>query len=207
MSGDTTLLSLVEDPSASIESIGAWLDGLDEDVRLAQIRSLGRKPQRALYGKAQASAPMTLDDVVPPGTPARTEVIHEGRNTLPLPGSLKLFQKRFARTEDGTPRLFGYNQSPFVGPIGPGCFVALTTAGKPEWEARGGVVVDYFQVPDGPIPDGWPRVVKNSRGLSFFVYDGTRDFLRRVSKHVSIGAAYKGEKALDHYFMLCRRER
>jgi hypothetical protein len=30
--------------------------------------------------------------------------------------------------------------------------------------------------------------------------------MRRVSAHVTVGAAYKGEKSLDHYFMLCRED-
>ena len=46
----------------------------------------------------------------------------------------------------------------------------------------------------------------NSEGLQRFIYMGTRDFMRRVSEHVSIGAAYKGEKPLDHYFTLCRED-
>jgi hypothetical protein len=133
-------------------------------------------------------------------------VIHDGKNTLPLPARLKLFQKRFAAAGEGEARLFGYNQSPFLGTIGPGFFVALPTAGRAEWEARGALVVDYFQVPDGPVPEGWPPVVPNSKGLQRFVYGGTRDFLRKVSRHVSIGAAYKGERALDHYFVLCRAD-
>ena len=45
--------------------------------------------------------------------------------------------------------------------------------------------------------DGWR--------LSRFVYHHTRDFMRRVSRHVSIGAAYKDERPLDHYFVLCRQ--
>ena len=36
------------------------------------------------------------------------------------------------------------------------------------------------------------------------VWAGMTDVLRKVSEHVSIGAAYKGEHALDHYFVLCR---
>lgn len=28
-----------------------------------------------------------------------------------------------------------------------------------------------------------------------------------VSRHASIGAAFKGERPLDHYFVLCRRDR
>ena len=60
--------------------------------------------------------------------------------------------------------------------------------------------------PDGPIPSSWPPVKPNSEGLQRFVYAGTRDFMRKVSDHVSIGTAYKGDKALDHYFTLCRED-
>jgi len=87
---------------------------------------------------------------------------------------------------------------------GPGYFVAVPTASNPEWRSRGAIVVDYFQVPDGAVASGWPRVVPNTKGLQRFVYDRTRDFMRRVSKHVTIGAAFKVEKALDHYFVLVR---
>ena len=66
-------------------------------------------------------------------------------------------------------------------------------------------MVDYFQIPDGPVPEGWPRVIPNTRGLQTFVYHRTRDFMRKVSKHVTIGAAYKVERPLDHYFVLCRQ--
>jgi hypothetical protein len=190
----------------SIDAIAAYLDGLGAAERLAETRTLGRKDQRRLYEKAASARPLTLDDFVPAGTAARVEVIHDGKNTLPLPGGLKLFQKRFCRPEGGGARLFGYNQSPFVSTIGPGFFVAIPTAGNAAWEPRGAVVIDYFQVPDGPVADGWPKVVPNTKGLQVFVYNKTRDFMRRVSAHVSIGAAYKVEKALDHYFVLCRAE-
>ena len=73
--------------------------------------------------------------------------------------------------------------------------------------AHGGVVVDYFEVPAEAVVDGWPRVVPNGRGLQRFVYHQTRDFLRAVSEHVSIGAAFKRNRPLDHYFVLCRRGR
>ena len=56
------------------------------------------------------------------------------------------------------------------------------------------------------MASGWPRVRSNREGLQRLVYYGTRDFMRRVSQHVSIGAAYKGEKPLDHYFTLCRED-
>lgn len=200
-----SLADLARDDAATIDAIAAHLDALSPEARLAETRTLDRSTQRKLYRKAEKAAPLTLDDFVPPGTGARVEVIHDGRNTLPLPGPLKLFQKRFCRPESGEGRLFGYNQSPFIGPIGPGFYVAVPTKGNSAWEARGAVVVDYFQVPDGPVARGWPEVIPNTKGLQRFVYHRTRDFMRRVSKHVTIGAAYKVEKSLDHYFILCRQ--
>jgi hypothetical protein len=48
-------------------------------------------------------------------------------------------------------------------------------------------------------------VIPNTQGLQRFVYHKTRDFMRRLSTHVTIGAAFKEEKAHDHYFILCRQ--
>jgi hypothetical protein len=220
-----SLREMLRDDSADVSAIAAYLDGLAHPERLAETRTLGRSEQRRLYRAAERAAPLTLDHFVPASAGARVAVHHHGRNTLPLPSSLKLFEKRFARPvgaagagqHGGSPRpperLFGYNQSPFLGTIGPGFFVAVSTARDagspgylPEWEARGAVVVDYFQIPDGPVPESWPPVVPNTKGLQTFVYHRTRDFMRRVSAHVTIGAAYKVEKALDHYFVLCKSE-
>ena len=90
----------------------------------------------------------------------------------------------------------GYNEGPTRRLLGPGYFVARL--------AYGSVVIDYAEVP--PVtPPSWPTVVPNSRGLQRHVYHGTRDLLRRVSAHVCVGAAYKADKPLDHYFVLCRR--
>lgn len=195
---------LIHDSSAKMEAISRHLDALSPDERLAETRSLSRDDQRLLYQKAEHAEPITLDHFVPKNLPPLQAVHHDGRNTLPLPAAWKLFQKRFCRPEDNSERLFGYNQSPFLRTVGPGFFVALPTKGRPEWESRGQIVIDYFQVPNGPVDPSWPKVIPNSKGLQTFVYNGTRDYMRLVSKHVSIGAAYKGEKPLDHYFILCR---
>ena len=93
-----------------------------------------------------------------------------------------------------------------MGWIGPGFFVGKKTAGNAAWEERGKVVIDYFEVPDSPVVEGWPKVVPNSKGLQVFVYHKTRDFMRRVSNHVSIGEAYKKEKSMGVNFILCRGE-
>lgn len=198
------LHSLASDGGTDIATIAAYLDALDADTRRSEVRSLDRDAQRRLYDKAAAAPAIDLGHFVGDAAPGQ-EVIHDGLNTLPVPAPVSRFQKRFCRPGDGSPRLFGYNEGPTRRLVGPGFFVAVPTRGRPAWELRGAVVIDYFQIPDGPVAPGWPAVVANSRGLSRFVYHETRDFMRRVSRHVAIGAAYKRERSLDHYFVLCRR--
>jgi len=200
------LKRLVWDNDVDIEKVGEALDRATTEERVAATRGLDRDDQRALYRKAKNARPLTLADFVPDGVPPREPVRHFGRNTLPTPGSLRLFEKRFCKPEDGTPRLFGYNQSPFLPLIGPGFFVAVETNSNATWLERGAVVVDYFQIPDGRVAASWPTVVPNTQGLQRYVYNKTRDFMRKVSTHVSIGAAYKVEKSLDHYFVLVREK-
>jgi hypothetical protein len=199
------LQELLDDPHADIAAIGAHLDALDADARWREVGALDRDRQRALYDKAAHARAIDFAHFVGEAAP-RTEVIHEGLNTLPLPPALRRFQKRFCRPDTGgDDRLFGYNEGPTRKLVGPGYFVAIPTTGRPQWSARGAIVVDYFQVPDGgEVVSTWPRVVDNHWRLQRFVYQGTRDFMRRVSKHVSVGAAFKGEKPLDHYFVLVR---
>jgi hypothetical protein len=199
-----TVEQLLKD-GAPLERIAAHLDGLGPGERVDQLSRLGRGEQRALYERAGDGAPLEVGFLVPAGALPGVSVDHAGTNTLPLPRFLRQFDKRFSRSAGGGEQVFGYNEWLLRRLLGPGYFVAESTAGRPDWEARGGVVVDYFRVPDGPVPGGWPKVVPNSRGLQRFVFNGTRDFLRRVSAEVSIGAAFKGEKPLDHFFTLCRR--
>jgi hypothetical protein len=190
------LAELIADPDAAIRDVATLLDAMDPDERWALLSGLSRAQQRALYRKADPA--IELAHLVGHAGP-RTEVIHDGLNTLPVPPPLRRFQKRFCRPADETADyLFGYNEGPTRRLLGPGYFVAEPTG-------EGGVVIDYFRVPDGPVAPGWPRVVPNSHGLQRFVYHRTRDLLRRVSVHVSIGTPVKRDRPLDHYFVLCRR--
>lgn len=198
------LAALVAAPFGNHRAIAEYLDGLDHWSRVAETRSLGRGPQRRLWEKAADCAPLTLDDFVPASVGPLVEVIHEGRNTLPLPGPLRHFQKRFCRPADADDCVYGYNEGSTRPLIGPGFFVTVPTEPNPAWHTRGAIVVDYYQVPSGPVVKGWPKVVPNQKGLQVLVYNGTRDFMRKVSDHVTIGAAYKGENPLDHYFTLVR---
>jgi hypothetical protein len=198
------LKRLIWDDAVDISALGRALDAVAHAERLDAARSLDRADQRALFRKAKTAEPLTLEHFVPPGKKPLEQVRHFGKNTLPTPGNLRLFEKRFCLPESGSGRLFGYNESPFRPLIGPGFFVAVPTSHDPAWAERGAIVVDYFQVPDGRVAAGWPKVVPNTRGLQRYVYNKTRDFMRKVSSHVSIGAAYKVEKSLDHYFILVR---
>lgn len=201
-----SLIALLDDPSTRISDIAAWLDARSHEERLAATRTLDRTRQRTLYTRASLAGPITFEHFVPSDRADRTEVRHHGKNTLPLPGTFRVFEKRFCRPTGDAKRLFGYNEGSSRPWIGPGYFVAKSTRDNPVWAARGDIVVDYYEVPDAPVADTWPPVVPNSKGLQMFVYQGTRDYMRLVSKHVSIGAAYKGERALDHYFVLCRED-
>ena len=198
------LAHLIADPNSTIGDIADLLDRAGPADRWAQVQELDRALQRTLYVKA-AGSDMDLAQLVSDADP-RVEVIHDGLNTLPLPASLRRFQKRFCRPDGGAPgRTFGYNEGPTRRLLGPGYFVATAVDKGSPSRVHGSIMVDYYQVPDDPVADGWPAVVPNSSGLQRFVYHETRDFLRRVSAHVSVGAAYKRGRPLDHYFVLCRR--
>jgi hypothetical protein len=198
-----SLKDLLLDEDTPLSGVAEYLDAMPHEARLDEVMSCNRKQQVAMYAKAAAAAPITFEHFVPSNLPALTEVIHHGRNTLP---AFKLFQKRFCRPDDSTDRLFGYNEGATRALIGPGFFVAIRTNDNPEWYERGPVVVDYFQVPDATVVEGWPEVIPNSKGLQMFVYNKTRDFMRKVSEHVSIGAAYKVEKSMGAFFVLCRED-
>jgi hypothetical protein len=197
------LKSLLSEASIGIHEIGDAIDAASPTDRIDAVFALDRDGQRTLFRKAEAATPLTLDDFVPADRGPRTPVRHRGRNTLPFPARHKLFNKCFCRPDDESTRLFGYNDAPSQSWVGPGYFVAEPTV-PADWQARGAIVVDYFRIPDGPVADGWPAIVPNSRGLQRFVYDRTRDFMRRVSRFVTIGAAFRVEKPLDHYFVLVR---
>lgn len=201
----TALRHLLRDPHAPMSSIATLLDEATPTARRAGLFELSRAAQRALYERAAQSPALTLDDLVPSSTPALQPVVHHGKNSLP---AFRRFEKHMCRADDGSARLFGFNEGATRGLIGPGYFVATPTTGRsdalPSWPARGGVVVDYFQVPDAAVPPSWPAIVDNGRGLQRFVFRGMRDYLRKVSTHASIGAAFQGEKPFHSWFILCR---
>ena len=198
--------SLVRDRSVTIAEIGAHLDDLAPAQREVECRELSASDMIELFDRAAASATLDIRYFVPDEVPDGQPVVHAGWNSLPLPSSGRTFAKVFTRASGESKRLFGYNDSSLGPVIGPGFYVAYDTTSQPEWAARGGVVIDYAQVPDGPVPAGWPKVVPNWWGLQAAIYWPTRDFMRRVSSHVSIGAAWAVGIPVSARFMLVRRD-
>lgn len=192
-----SLLKLVR-ADTPIDQIAAHLDALAPEARKSEVRALGGADQSRLFEAAAASPPLGLEFFVPREAGELREVIHWGRNSLP---AFKLFEKRFCRPRGDEKRLFGFNEGPSRKLIGPGYFVAHETAAGDD---RGAIVVDYYQVPDTEVVAGWPRVKPNHSGLQILVYHQTRDYMRRVSAHVSIGQAHKREKQVIGTFVLCR---
>ncbi|MCA9506641.1 MAG: hypothetical protein KC616_26375, partial [Myxococcales bacterium] len=194
---------IAEDAGRPAE-IARFLDGLSHADRVLAIRDLRRADQRRLYEAVDGFAAVALADLVPPSTPDVVPVRHYGKNTLP---AFTHFEKRFARgrgDDAAKPaELYGFNFQSMSPVTGPGYFVAVD---NPERKGRE-VWVDYRRVPDAattPLPEGWPPVRSNERGLSVLVYGHMVDTLRRVSEHVTIGSAAKNGKDIGSWFALCR---
>jgi hypothetical protein len=180
-------------PSVNRPELARVLDDVADDVRLKSLYELGRRDMARLFEAARDNDPLTLDHFVPQDMPPGSEVIHDGKNSLAL---FRRFRKRFCRPESER-ELWGYNDQPLQSWTGPGYFVAY------EQEAKE-VVFDYSRLPKGPVPEAWPPLVSNAKGLSRVIFDDTRDVVRRVSGLVSIGRVYRGGRPRDIWFMLVR---
>lgn len=182
-----------------LDTLAEYLDGLTHPNRVAACRELSPKEQALLFDEAEGFRKVTVDDFVPPDIEPMHQVVHWGRNSLPV---FRYFQKRFARPDDQAAldrgEIWGFNRQRMEPFTGPGYFVAYD---QPEGE----VLVDYLQVPPYRVP-GWPDVLPNSAKLSRFIYNGTQDTMRGVSNHVSIGRAARGGEWMPNWFVLCRQD-
>ena len=154
--------------------------------------------QARLFEAAAGHRAIALEHLVPVERGVMQEVAHEGKNSLP---AFNHFAKVFVLPELGASEVWGYNRAGgFIETVvGPGYFVVYPH------EVDGELLVDYLKVPPRR-PDHWPEIVSNSARLSLLVYNGTQDILRGVSRHVTIGRATKGGKAMSAWFVLCRSD-
>ena len=178
-----------------LEGLSSYFNNLDNRVRISEARSLSAKEQALLFEAAKGFRPVGLSHFVPDSVAPMHQVIHYGRNSLPM---FRIFEKRFCRPfkDDGTDLLWGYNEQPMKRFTGPGYFV-VRQANELE------VVIDYCKVPPRRPPK-WPKILPNSARLSRFIYYQTQDYVRGVSEHVSIGRAARQGKPMDNWFVLCR---
>jgi len=189
------LVELVGAAPPDRAAIAALLDGLGAADRHAAVTALaGPRLQGRLWDAVAGAPPVTLADFVPPDAAPLREVIFHGKNSLP---AFTLFQKRFCRPPAAPARdeLWGYNHQTLAWLTGPGYFVAH--------DDPRGAAIDYRQVPPAH-PAGWPDVAPNERGLSRFVYANMVDIMRRVSRDVFIGSAFRAGREAGNFFMLCR---
>jgi hypothetical protein len=177
------------------------LDALEHPARLAEVVALGKSPQARLFDAASGFRPIGLEHFVAVGRAPMREVVHHGKNSLPL---FNRFAKVFCMPDDPSAaerELWGYNRNPALveTTVGPGYFVAHSH------DREGEVLIDYLQQPPRK-PDAWPPILPNSSRLSRFVYYRTQDVMRGVSEHVTIGRATKGGREMPNWFVLCRED-
>ncbi len=193
-------LTVFLEPKIDLPRIARVLDELGLAGRLDTIRGWDGARQAALYDAAKGFHPIGLSHYVPDSVGPLTEVIHHGKNSLP---AFTHFQKRFCRPPpnevEAGEELWGYNHQEMQVWTGPGYFVTHLA------ESEGEVAIDYTRIPPAK-PDAWPEVLPNSAKLGRFVYYGTVDVMRGISKHVSIGRARRGKHWMDAWFVLCRED-
>lgn len=179
--------------SVDMAALADYLDHLDAATRLREVRSLSAREQVKLFDAAAGALPISLSHFVPDGTPPLREVIHYGRNSLP---TNHFFEKRFCLADTGSGELWGFNEHRLRWLTGPGYFV-LRDTGQPE------LAIDYTSLPPRK-PAAWPPILPNSTRLGRFIYDQTRDVVRAVSEHVTVGRDTRNGKPLNAWFVLCR---
>ena len=197
MSRSNLLADLLAADPVEIPAIRKLLDDTDHRGRLHEVRSLPRKLQATLYDVCKDARAVTLEDLMPTGTPAGAIVRHHGINSMPM---FRLFEKPMYRTEAGA--IGGRNKQFWAWITGPGYFTITSGDGPGE---ENGVYFDYTTLPDSKPPH-WPAVRNNTFMLSYFVYAYMHDFMRSVSEHVTIGKAYKKGKGVGAYFILVRED-
>lgn len=189
--------ALLDEPNVTPAALAAHLDALTDAERVTQTLALDGRRQAKLFEVTQGARRFTLEDLAPASGAPLVGVAHEGRNSLL---AFTRFAKVFAVPDDAalaTTQRWGFNRTSGLvsTTVGPGYFVVVQQGDE--------VLVDYTLLPPKPLTGG-PAVLPNSSRLSFFVYNRTKDLVRGVSKHVSIGRASRDGKQLDNWFVLCR---
>lgn len=175
--------------------VARFLDKLSPEQRVSQCMALSGKDQARLWemvGRKRSSFDATF--FVPAAAKKLVPFPFEGKNSLP---AFSRFQKVFYRTKEGY--VAGYNYQTLMKITGPGYYILE----KASDQDPGPMVINYLKVPESK-PSSWPKIQSNDAFPSRFIYGGMMDYLRKVSKDVVIGRAFKQGKPMPNYFVLCR---
>jgi hypothetical protein len=194
-------LALIAKDHVDLAAFAERFEAAPHGERVRMTEAIDGRGQAKLW-EASAGRAVRIAEMVPASLGPLRPVIFHGKNSLPV---FTRFQKRFCRPAAGVARdeLWGYNYQPvgWLAPLtGPGYFVAYDTP-----DAPGGVAVDYTRTPPAKPPE-WPEIHDNTYRLSRFIYNGTIDYLRRVSEHLLIGRATRGGHDMPNWFLLCRED-
>jgi hypothetical protein len=195
-----------------IAAIERFLDGLPHGDRRAEVEALNGADLAKLYALADGRQ-IEADFFVPADQAVGAEVVHHGKNSLPVIGGT--FRKRFARIAGDEELIGGFNDNDgFVSQVGwftgPGYFVVRPRGcsnpdGRTDTEQ---LFVNYYEVPqaDAALVRGWPDVAGNTGLTSGIVFGEMCDYMWRVSAHTSIGQAWKKGKNMGQHFALVRED-
>ncbi len=201
MSRLTDIQELLRAPRVDRGAVGKLFEEAGPGERIEILECIDGRAQARLW-QAAAGSPVTIEEMVPRELGPLVPVVFHGKNSLP---AFTRFQKCFCRpSQDGpTDQLWGYNYQPtrwLASLTGPGYFVAYDSSSP-----IGSVAVDYRRIPS-ERPSSWPELHDNRYRLSRFIFNGMIDYMRRISEHLLIGRATRGEKELDNYFLLSRED-
>ena len=200
MSRENDLKELLGAERLDREAVAKLFEEAPPSERVLLTESIDGRGQARLWQAAEGGA-VSVDEMVPREMDPLVPVTYHGKNSLAM---FTRFQKRFCRPPgESLDELWGFNYQPtrWLAPLtGPGYFVAYDSPA-----GLGSVAVDYRRIPDGR-PADWPDLHDNTYRLSRFIYNGMVDYLRRVTSHLLIGRATRGNRELDNYFLLCRED-
>lgn len=163
----------------------AALSALTPDEQANFMHGLPKREMRKLFDEG---LPLTLAEMI--GGEGQI-VRHEGQNDL-----LPFFDRFEKHTVLRGGAVQGINVQKFAWATGPGHF-SVRQVGDEVW-------FDYTQLAEA-VPEGWPALVANDRGVGRVVYGGMIDHVRKVVDGMVVGKVFRAGKPEEHYFMLFRR--
>ena len=177
-----------------------WLDGLDESVarRRDGVHDAARAGEALRRGAGRARA------VLGPLRPARAS--RRSRRCV-TPAKTRSRSSRDSRSDSaGRSRARWCSGATTKAPAPcSGSRVRATSSATRSEAARSSSTTARSRPPSRGTTAGRPSLPTRSVSAKYII-GGTKDTMRGVSEHVSIGRASRAGKSMDNWFVLCRRD-